>query len=101
MIERIVLPDLGTSKAAAVTRSDLAKLHLKWKHTPTQANRMLAIVSSLYGFAARRGLVPEGRNPARGIEKYPEQRRERPSYTLAHATRRGGLNHHPCEAGAS
>ena len=77
VIERIVLPDLGTSKAAAVTRSDLAKLHLKWKHTPTQANRMLAIVSSLYGFAARRGLVPEGRNPARGIEKYPEQRRER------------------------
>jgi integrase len=77
VIERIVLPELGTSKAAAVTRSDLAKLHLKWKHTPTQANRMLAIVSSLYGFAARRGLVPEGRNPARGIEKYPEQRRER------------------------
>ena len=64
-------------KAEAVTRSDVARLHLKWKRTHVQANRMLGIVSGVYSFAARRGLVPEGINPARGIEKYPESRRER------------------------
>lgn len=77
IIERIVLPDLGTMKAETVTRSDVARLHLRWKHTRVQANRMLGIVSGLYGFAAKRGLVPEGFNPARGVEKYPESRRER------------------------
>jgi integrase len=77
IIERVVLPDLGTMKAETVTRSDVARLHLKWKHTHVQANRMLGIVSGIYGFAARRGLVSEGINPARGVEKYPESRRER------------------------
>lgn len=77
IIERIVLPDLGTMKAEAVTRADVARLHLKWKRTHVQANRMLGIVSGIYGFAAKRGLVPEGVNPARGIEKFPEGRRER------------------------
>lgn len=77
IIERIVLPELGTMKAAVVTRTEVAGLHLKWQRTQVQANRMLGIVSALYSFAARHELVPEGINPARGIEKYPESRRER------------------------
>lgn len=77
IIERIVLPDLGSMKAETVTRSDVARLHLKWKHTHVQANRMLGIISGVYGFAARRGLVPDGVNPARGVDKFPESRRER------------------------
>ncbi|MEZ5816764.1 MAG: site-specific integrase [Hyphomicrobiaceae bacterium] len=77
IIDRIVLPELGTVRAEAITRSDIARLHLKWKHTHVQANRMLGIVSGIYGFACRRGLVPEGTNPAHRIEKFPESRRER------------------------
>jgi integrase len=77
ILERIVLPDLGTMKAEVVTRSDVARLHLKWKRTHVQANRMLGVVSGLYSFAGRRGLIQEGINPARGVEKYPEKRRER------------------------
>jgi integrase len=77
IIERIVIPEIGTMKAESVTRADVARLHLKWKHTHVQANRTLGIISGLYGFAAKRGLVPEGTNPARGVEKYPESRRER------------------------
>jgi integrase len=38
---------------------------------------MLAVVSSLYSFAAKRHFVPQGINPARGIEKYRENGRER------------------------
>ena len=38
---------------------------------------MLAAVRSMYSFAGRVGIVPEGTNPARGIEKFAEDRRER------------------------
>ena len=45
--------------------------------TPFQANRVLAVVGSMYAFAGRAGIVPEGTNPARGIDKFKESRRER------------------------
>lgn len=38
---------------------------------------MLAVMGSLFAFSERRGLTPEGFNPARKIERYPEARRER------------------------
>ena len=77
ILERLVLPELGNRKAEKVTISDIAKLHGKLKASPYQANRMLAVVSSLYSFAAKRHFVPQGTNPARGIEKYRENGRER------------------------
>ncbi len=45
--------------------------------TPFQANRMLAVVGSMYGFASRVGILDEGTNPARRVENFPEHRRER------------------------
>lgn len=77
ILNRIVLPAIGTMKARSVKRSDISKLHLVWQETPFQANRMLAVVGSMYSFAGREGVIPEGFNPARGIEKYPEDARER------------------------
>jgi integrase len=76
-LERLVLPELGSRKAGKVTVAEIAKLHAKLKTHPYQANRVLAVVSSLYSFAAKRHLVPHGTNPARGIEKYFEEGRER------------------------
>ena len=38
---------------------------------------MLAVVGSMYAFAGRAGIVPEGTNPARGIDKFKESCRER------------------------
>jgi hypothetical protein len=38
---------------------------------------MLAIVGSMYSFAAQRGLVPKGTNPAEGIDRYREISRAR------------------------
>jgi integrase len=38
---------------------------------------VLAVVGSMYAFAGRAGIVPEGTNPARGIDKFKEGRRER------------------------
>jgi integrase len=77
ILNRIVIPALGSKKAKDVTRSQLAKLHLDWREKPFQANRVLAVVGSMYAFAGKHGLVPEGTNPAKGIERYSEDRRER------------------------
>jgi integrase len=69
--------ELGSTKADSLTRAAVAKLHGKMKRNAVSANRMLSTVSSMYGFAQRRGIVPEGYNPASRIERYSEQRRER------------------------
>lgn len=76
-LHRMVLPKLGGRKAKDILRSDITLLHLDWKHTPSQANRMLATIASMYSYAGKQGLVPDGFNPARGIEKYREELRER------------------------
>lgn len=77
VLRRLVLPKLGGRKAKDITRGDIARVHLAHSNTPFQANRILAIVGSMYGFGGRQGLVPEGVNPARGIERFREEPRER------------------------
>jgi integrase len=77
VLERLVLPELGSRKAEKITAIDLVRLHTKMRNRPYQANRVLAVVGSLYSFASKRHIVPFGTNPARGIEKYPEKGRER------------------------
>ena len=73
-----ILPELGTLKARDVTRSDVARLHRKVgaKH-PTTANRVVILLAHFYGWAGRIGGVPEGCNPAKGVERYRESSRER------------------------
>jgi integrase len=77
LLEKVVLPELGSRKAEQVTPSDLAKLHSKMRKRPYQANRMLEVVGSLYSFVGKRNILPLGFNPARGIEQYPEKPRDR------------------------
>jgi integrase len=77
VLNRIIKAELGSWKADKVTRSQVAKVHAKLRDTPFQANRVLAVLSSMYAFAGRAGAVPEGTNPARGIAKFKESRRER------------------------
>jgi integrase len=72
-----VVPEFGSTKVDKLTRAEVSKLHLKLKATPAMANYSLAVISSMYGFAQRRGLAPEGLNPASRIEKYTENQRER------------------------
>jgi len=77
ILDRIVKPALSTTKADKLSRLQVGKLHSSLAETPFQANRMLAVVGSMYAFAGRAGIVPEGMNPARGIDKFTEDRRER------------------------
>jgi integrase len=77
ILDRIVKPALGTTKADKLTRIQVGRLHSSLAETRFQANRVLAVVGSMYAFAGRAGIVPEGTNPARGIHKFEESRRER------------------------
>src|SRR3984893_4072671 len=76
-LQRIDKPALGGMNPGKVTRQDVARLHSSLRETPVLANCVLAMIGALYGFAARAGYVPEGYNPAGGIEKFPERARER------------------------
>ena len=77
ILDRIVKPAVGTTKADKLTRFQVGRLHSSLSNTPFQANRVLAVVGSMYAFAHRADVVPEGTNPARGIHKFTERRRER------------------------
>ena len=70
-------PAVGTGKADKLTRLKIGRLHSSLADTPFLANRVLAVVGSMYAFAGRAGIVPEDVNPARGIDKFKESRRER------------------------
>src|SRR5262245_63978991 len=83
LLEKVVLPELGSRKAEQVTPSDLAKLHAKMRDRPYQANRMLEVVGSLYSFANKRKILALASNPTRSNEQYPEQGRETSPTALA------------------
>jgi integrase len=67
----------GAMKAVALSRSQLASLHTRMADRPYAANRALAVWAKAFAWGATRGLVPEGHNPAKGIQKFKEQGRER------------------------
>lgn len=74
----LVGPALGSKKAHEITPGAVDHLHRRLGiKTPVTANRAVVALSGVYAFAARRRLLADGTNPARGIEKFPERRRER------------------------
>ena len=66
-------PRFGRRALDAVTTEQLTKLHLHLKERPVLANRILATVSSLYGWAGSQGLCPDLFNHARRVERYKEE----------------------------
>ncbi len=77
LLENIILPALGDRKVTDVRRPELIRLHHANRATPYQANRLLALLSSMFNLAERWALRPDGSNPCRHIEKFGEQKRER------------------------
>lgn len=77
LIDDFIKPKLGTSRAADLTRAEVAKFHLSLRKTAVTANRAIAVLSAIYSFGDARGLVPDGTNPTKKIEKYKEESRER------------------------
>ena len=71
LLDHVVLPAIGKKRVADVTRQDVAKLHYARRATPTEANRALAVTSTMFNIAERWGLRPDGSNPCRHVEKFP------------------------------
>ena len=72
-----VLPALGRRRVTEIARTDVAKLHSAMKDRPGAANRCLALLSKMFNLAEKWGYRPDGTNPTRHIEKYPERKVER------------------------
>jgi integrase len=75
MIKNIIRPKLGSDKVAAIEQGQLVKLHRSLVSTPYRANRVLALVSKMLELAISWKMRPD--NPAKGIKKFPEIKRER------------------------
>jgi len=68
---------LGSKKLSSITRQSIALIHsdiTKAGH-PVVANRVLALISTVFGRTLEWGLVEN--NPARGIRRNPEKSRDR------------------------
>lgn len=77
-----VLPELGGVRVRDVTPAMVQALHRRvWnggdEKRPIMANRVLAALSAFFSWCEQRGYRPRGSNPARGVERYPEEARER------------------------
>ena len=72
-----ILPALGERKLVQIGRADAVRFHAGMRATPVAANRALALLSAILGWAERAGERPDGSNPCRHVDRYPEKARER------------------------
>lgn len=71
-----ILPRLGKVRVADVRHPQVAALHRAVTTTaPVAANRCVALLSKMFTLAVREGWRPD--NPAKGVERNSEERRER------------------------
>jgi integrase len=72
-----VLPRLGGRCVPDLDRADIARLHHELRSTPVLANRVLALLSKMLNLAEAWGVRPDGSNPVRHVDRYPERPKER------------------------
>lgn len=74
MLDKVICPKLGSHRLRAIGRRDIEKFHASLKETPYQANRVLALLSAMFNYAIEQKQIAE--NPARGVKKFSEEKRE-------------------------
>jgi integrase len=76
LLNNEIMPAIGAMKVGAVSHTDIARLHQKMSaRAPYRANRLVALLSRLFSLAIKWGWI--SRNPCHGIERNPEEPRER------------------------
>ncbi len=74
---KLHLQKWGNRKLSQFKDTDFGKLHTAIGNThTTMANRVIALAASLFSYAKERKLYT-GANPAQGIKKFPETKRDR------------------------
>ncbi|MBF0214715.1 MAG: tyrosine-type recombinase/integrase [Magnetococcales bacterium] len=76
VVDRIILPRLGSIRLDAIQRSHIVRLHHELRETPYQANKVLAILSKMFNWMELVGLRDDRTNPCLHVQKYKEQKRE-------------------------
>lgn len=74
-IDKIIVPKLGDRDVRDITRAEIDDLHKAMSDRPYEANRTLALLSSIFSLAVLDGRRPD--NPVKGIAKFKEKRIER------------------------
>jgi integrase len=69
-----VTAKLGKTPVNAISRQDVENLHRSFKATPYRGNRTLALRSKAFSLAVEWSWRAD--NPAHGVRRFPEQRRE-------------------------
>jgi integrase len=95
-----IRPELGNRKVASVVREDVERLHAKVAKTaPISANRAVAVLSRMFTLGI--GWNMRANNPCHGVEKEPEEKRERFLSEAEIARLSEVLAAHPDKAGAN
>ena len=78
IVDKALSPTFGKRALKSITRADVRGWHEDLsEETPISANRALAVFSAIWNFAAKREIVDFHMNPAKGIDRNKENKRER------------------------
>jgi len=99
MLNGIILPALANRKVVEVNHRDIQALHNGLRDTPYRANRALALLSKMFELSIRWGWRSD--NPAKGVGRFPEEKRHRWLSEEELARLLGALNDHPNQSAAN
>ena len=77
LIRTTIVPVLGDLLLSELERSHVFGLHHKLRDNPSQANRAVKILSSMFRLAEAWDMMPPGRDLCRSVRRYRENSRER------------------------
>src|SRR6185312_6044110 len=77
MLASHIYPAIGSRRLHDIRRVDVARIHAGLSDRPATANRCMAVISSVWNWGARRDEVEATANPAVGVERNPEEGKER------------------------
>jgi integrase len=72
-----IFPALGSVRMDELKRVNVSRFHADLSDRPYEANRCLAVISAIWNWAAKRDEVGFVDNPAKGVERFKEEKRER------------------------
>lgn len=76
LLYEVIVPEIGRLKVAAVSHEDIDRFHRKLSaNTPTQANRVLALLSKMFALAVKWRYRSD--NPTQGVVRNQETQRRR------------------------
>lgn len=81
-----ILPELGDLRISEVDHSCVSALHYKLRDRPSQANRVVDVLSRMLRLTEAWGMSPSRRNPCRSVRRY----REAPGTVFFPLTNTGG-----------